>query len=139
MGLFTRADAEPTEPARYDGVAGLESADPVELAATVFLSVFTVGPSKHFNPADVLRALQRLCGIDEVPPEAIRRILAKPGDRYSLDPLYLQCVLLWERALLAARLSRGGEARHHLVLLPEGSRALADPEAESALRRLMAL
>lgn len=108
MGFFTRADAEPTEPARYDGVAGLESADPVELAATVFLSVFTAGPSKHFNPADVLRALQRLCGIDEVPSEAIRRILAKPGDTYSLDPLYLQCVLLWERALLAARLSGAG-------------------------------
>lgn len=68
----------------------------------------------------------------------VRGTLTTPRARYTLDPVFLQCVLVWERALIAGRLSRGSEAYHHLVLLPMGARALADADAVSAVRRLIA-
>ncbi|MBM7832589.1 hypothetical protein JOE59_003294 [Agromyces cerinus] len=50
MGIFTRAEAAPTEPPLYPGLAGLESADAGELATQLFLRVFAVGQSSHVRP-----------------------------------------------------------------------------------------
>ncbi len=137
MGIFTRAEAAPTEPPLYPGLAGLESADPGELATHLFLRVFTSGQSSHVRPEAVLGALQRISGVDEVPGMTVRGTLTTPRARYTLDPVFLQCVLVWERALIAGRLSRGSEAYHHLVLLPMGARALAGADPEAAVRALI--
>jgi hypothetical protein len=137
MAIFKRAEATPTEPPVYDGLAGLESADPTELATRVFLGAFSDSPSHHVRPEAVLGVLQQLAGVSEVPKMTVRGMLTTPTARYALDPVLVQCVLLWERALIAGRLSRGSEAYHHLVLLPTGSRALAGAEPASVVRSLI--
>ncbi|KRC61413.1 hypothetical protein ASE14_11080 [Agromyces sp. Root81] len=134
MGIFTRTDAKPTEPPRYSGLSGLEAADPIELASNVFVRVFADQQSPHVRPEAVLGVLQQLAGVDEVPGMTVRGTLTTPRARYALDPVFLQCVLLWERGLIAGRLSRGSEAYHHIVLLPMGSRALAGEDPDAAVR-----
>ena len=67
----------------------------------------------------------------------VRGTLTTPRARYDLDPVFLQCVLVWERALIAGRLSRGSEAYHHIVLLPMGARALDGAGPEAAVRALI--
>jgi hypothetical protein len=136
MAIFKRTSAVATEPAVYPGVAGLESADPAELAARVFLSTFSGAESRHVRPEAVLGVLQQLAGVDEVPGMTVRGTMTTPRAKYGLDPVFVQCVLLWERALVAGRLSRGSEAYHHIVLLPRGSRALAGDEPAAAVRAL---
>lgn len=135
MGIFNRGEKAETGPPVYGGIDGLRSADPVELAVVVFLEVFTGEEQAHHRPEAVLGALQRLSGHDEVPSSAIRGILTKPGARYSLDAILLQCVLVWERGLVAGRLSRGSEANHHIVLLPQGRRVQQDSDPAGLLRR----
>lgn len=137
MAIFKRTSAVPTEPAVYQGMAGLESADPAELAARVFLRTFSGAETRHVRPETVLGVLQQLAGVDEVPSMTVRGTLTTPRARYALDPVFVQCVLLWERALIAGRLSRGSEAYHHLVLLPAGARALAAAQPESTVRQLI--
>ena len=137
MAIFKRTSAVPTEPTVYQGLAGLESADPAELAARVFFGAFAGTESRHVRPEAVLGVLQQLAGVDEVPGMTVRGTLTTPRARYTLDPVFLQCVLVWERALIAGRLSRGSEAYHHLVLLPVGARALAGADPEAAVRALI--
>ena len=137
MAIFKRTSAMPTEPAVYHGLAGLESADPAELAVRVFLGAFAGAESRHVRPEAVLGVLQQLSAVDEVPGMTVRGTLTTPRARYALDPVFVQCVLLWERALIAGRLSRGSEAYHHLVLLPMGARALAGADSEAAVRALV--
>ena len=137
MGIFTRAAAKSTEPPLYSGIAGLESADPIELASNVFVRVFADRQSPHVRPEAALGVLQQLAGVDEVPGMTVRGTLTTPRAQYALDPVFLQCVLLWERALIAGRHSRGSEAYHHLVVLPMGSRALASENPEAAVRALV--
>ncbi|KQZ09620.1 hypothetical protein ASD23_15610 [Agromyces sp. Root1464] len=139
MAIFKRTPAVPTVPTVYQGLAGLESAVPAELAARVFLGAFAGAESRHVRPETVLGILQRLSGVDEVPGMTVRGTLTTPRARYALDPVFVQCVLLWERALIAGRLSRGSEAYHHLVLLPMGARALVGADPEAAVRTLLDL
>jgi hypothetical protein len=137
MSIFKRADPTPTGPPHYSGLPGLEAADPTDLAVEVFLGVFTIGKSHYVRPEAVLGVLQQLAGMDEIPGITVRGTLTTPRARYSLDPVFLQCVLLWERGLIAGRLSRGSEAYHHIVLLPRGSRALASTDPDTELRLLI--
>lgn len=125
MRISWHDDEAPAEPPIYEGLAGLAAADPAELAARAFVRVFSAGQPPHYRPEAVLGILQQFAGLNEIPGATVRGIMTSPGARYSLDPLYLQCVLLWERGLLAGRLSRG-DSHHHVVLLPRGWRALTE-------------
>ena len=109
MAIFKRTPAVPTVPTVYQGLAGLESAVPAELAARVFLGAFAGAESRHVRPETVLGILQRLSGVDEVPGMTVRGTLTTPRARYALDPVFVQCVLLWERALgPRSEAARGG-------------------------------
>jgi hypothetical protein len=137
MGIFRSKDkdASPAEEPLYAGLAGMYTADPGELAVQVFLRLFAPDQKSHHRPEAALGVLQRLGGVDEIPAIIVRGTMATPRAKYSLDPLYVQCVLLWERGLVAGRLSRGSEAHHHLVLLPRGLQALGSSDPAAALRR----
>lgn len=137
MGLFRRSEAVSPEPRLYEGFAGLEAAEPIDLAVNVLLRLFPRGDGAHYRPETVLGVIQDLADISEVPGVTVRGTITTPRARYALDPFYLQCVLIWEHALLAGRLSRGSEAYHHIVLLPRGHRALTSASPEEELRALI--
>jgi hypothetical protein len=137
MGIFggRNKDRSSVEEPLYDGIAGMSAADPGELAVHVFVRLFAPEQGAHYRPEAALGVLQGLGGVHEIPGITVRGTLTKPSARYSLDPLYVQCVLLWEQGLVAGRLSRGSEAHHHLVLLPRGFHALSSADPAAALRR----
>jgi hypothetical protein len=137
MAIFRNRDkdASPAEEPLYAGLAGMYAADPGELAAELFIRLFATDQKPHYRPEAALGILQRLGGVDEVPAITVRGTMTTPRAKYSLDPLYVQCVLLWERGLVAGRLSRGSEAYHHLVLLPRGLQVLSGADPAAALRR----
>lgn len=137
MGMFRSRDKDtsPVGEPLYAGLAGLYAADPGELAVELFVRLFATDQEPHYRPEAALGVLQGLGGVDEVPAITVRGTMTTPRAKYSLDPLYVQCVLLWERGLVAGRLSRGSEAYHHLVLLPRGFQALGSADPAAALRR----
>lgn len=139
MGIFRSksTDKSPVEEPLYEGLAGLNAADPVELAVQVFVRLFATEQGTHYRPEAALGVLQQLGGFHEIPGIIIRGTMGTPTARYSLDPLYVQCALLWEQGLVAGRLSRGSEAHHHLVLLPRGFQALGSVDAAAALRTIL--
>lgn len=116
---------------RYDGENGLWAADDVLVATDLLFAVF--GPDAEAGtrrPAseavDSLAALAGLSG----------------GSFFSMPPVVVQVrsletLLLWERALVAARMPTAGDTPTYLQLLRRGPVVLrgADPPAE--MRRLL--
>lgn len=113
----------------------LAAADPVRVAVDTFVTVFTAATRTHVVPYAVHGALQELFGIDEVDEPTIRGTIERTGAKYALDPYFVQCLTMWENALLAGRLSRG--EHDYVVLLPRGSEALREPNPAAALEAIL--
>ncbi|MGV8886167.1 MAG: hypothetical protein ACOH1T_11350 [Microbacteriaceae bacterium] len=122
----------------YAGLPGMAAADPAELALQVFLRVFTPSGT-HFDVETVHGVLQDLSGQREITGRDVRAVFAMAETFEPLDPFYLQCMLIWERSLIAARLTRGRDHTwSYLVLLPRGWQALVSPNPTEAVRTLIA-
>lgn len=100
----------------------LLSAEIVPLAADVFAAVFTgVGLGREQARYEVDKELHRRFG--------------KPRGRdehYAYKAVVMQIMLIWERALVAARAHSGV-----LILLPDGARLLDTRDVAGGLRALL--
>ncbi len=111
----------------------LEATPLTEVAALLFAETFRPGKKSPLSFREVHKHLADIAG------------LGKPGilgGRQKADYLIgLECTILWERALLAARMWVGDSASLHVHLLRRGEavRGSADPlgEARAALKDVL--
>ena len=115
---------------RYDGESGLWAADDVLVATDLLFAVFGPdAPAGTRQPAyEATSSLTALAGISasffSVPPAAV-------------EVRCLESLLLWERALVAARTPTGSDSPTYLALLRRGPVVLRAPDPPAEMRRLL--
>ncbi|RIJ76814.1 hypothetical protein D1871_10330 [Nakamurella silvestris] len=121
----------------FDGLPGLRSADTADLAARLLLRTFTPPTG----------TVQRLA-LDSTGPGVLAEMFALAGvefkvgiraERKALNNAFLQlsveCVLVWERHGIAARLAGGTDPRSDVLLLRAGEGLLAGSDPYVTARR----
>lgn len=131
--LTAMSDARP----RFAGPEGLWNADPVELATALFLQAFTPigGEALPSRRIELLNDdLAALCGIG-LPAMRVRT--AQP--LAMLSQLALDCVLIWERARVAARHTGGGGpiVNSSAEMLRMGTVVLQSADPVATMRQLL--
>jgi hypothetical protein len=120
-------------PALFSGPEGVWNADPIELAARLFVAVFqpqASAPLPQREVSDIYDALAALGGY------------ALPAQRVgNTQPLALtvqlaqEAILIWEKATIATRLSAGaGPVSHTVTVLRFGPGVLQSADPVAALR-----
>jgi len=121
----------------YSGIEGLWNADPVGLATMLFRQAFAPRYAEAL-PRRSLGALEvDLAALGGLQLPAARVYGSPPGS--TLLQLGLECVLVWERAGIAARASHGTNlnVEHEVVMLRMGTTVLQSADPEATVRRLL--
>ncbi len=103
----------------------LSAADLADVAAQLFATTFRPGVKSPQAFRNVRNDLSKMAG------------LGRLGVFTTAEPSYviaLECTLLWERALLAARISAGDSATLYVHLLRRGEAIRTSPDPHGAAR-----
>ncbi|MBM7503367.1 hypothetical protein ACFPER_07790 [Agromyces aurantiacus] len=126
-----------TTTAPYDGPEGLWNADPIELATALFRQAFAPLAASPLPEQRIDRLPDDLAALGGFALGMVRVRGQQPGA--MLLQLALECVLVWERAGIAARESTGTNLNvvHVVVMLRMGVAVLASPDPEATVRQLL--
>ena len=117
----------------FAGPEGLWTADPVELAARLFTSVFAGQGAVPLPQKDVSDVYSALAGLGGYSLPDVRSGNTQPlGLTVQLAQ---ECILIWERATVATRLSAGtGPVSHTITMLRFGPGVLQSADPVAALK-----
>lgn len=144
-GHWSRPDAAPvgdtgvmTDPMPpYSGIEGLWNADPIGLATMLFRQVFAPRYAEVLPRRGVGSLEEDLAALAGIQLPSMRMYGTPPGS--TLLQLGLECVLIWERAGIAARESHGTNlnVEHQVIMLRMGTTVLQSADPEATVRRLL--
>ena len=122
----------PVTPA-YAGPQGLWTADPDELAARLFVTVFAGQGAVPLPQRDISEVYATLASLGGYSLPDVRSGNTQPlGLTVQLAQ---ECILIWERATVATRLSAGtGPVSQTVTMLRFGPGVLAAPDPAAALK-----
>ncbi|MDO9396726.1 MAG: hypothetical protein Q7T71_09295 [Herbiconiux sp.] len=117
----------------FAGPEGLWTADPEELAARLFVTVFAGQGAVPLPQKDVSEIYSTLAGLGGYSLPDVRSGNTQPlGLTVQLAQ---ECILLWERATVATRLSAGsGPVSHTITMLRFGPGVLSAGDPVLALK-----
>jgi hypothetical protein len=120
-------------PALFSGPEGVWNADPVELAARLFVAVFQSQAGAPLPQREVSDVYDTLAALGGYGLPAVR--VANTQPLALTVQLAQEAILIWERATVATRLSAGADrVAHTVTVLRFGPAVLQAPDPVAALR-----